>query len=81
VKIEAENESREGYQVYLGDDTLQQFGRPIYENVTFAELPQLMERMLKVYQMKRVSSQESFREFANRYDISELKQLFTVQSI
>ncbi|MFM2063309.1 MAG: hypothetical protein RLZZ507_2979 [Cyanobacteriota bacterium] len=81
VNIEAENETWEGYQMYLADDTLQQFGRQIYENVTFAELPQLMERMLKVYQIKRVSSQESFREFANRYDISELKQLFTVQSI
>lgn len=81
VNIEAENESWEGYQVYLGNDTSQKFGRQIYENVTFAELPQLMERMLKVYQMKRVSSQESFREFTSRYDISELKQLFTVQSI
>ncbi|MBD2296719.1 precorrin-3B synthase [Anabaena sphaerica FACHB-251] len=81
VNIKAENETLEGYQVYLGDDTLQQFGRQIYENVTFADLPQLMNRMLKVYQIKRVSSQESFREFANRYDISELKQLFSVQSI
>ncbi|TAF07176.1 MAG: precorrin-3B synthase [Nostocales cyanobacterium] len=81
VNIEAGNATVERYQVYLADDTLQLFGRQIYENVTFAELPQIMERMLKMYQIKRVSSQESFREFANRYDISELKQLFNVQSI
>lgn len=81
VNIEADNETVEGYQVYLGDDTLQKFGRPIYENVTCTELPQLLERILKVYQNQRFNSQESFREFANRYDIPELKQLFTVQSI
>jgi ferredoxin-nitrite reductase len=81
VNIEAENETVEGYQVYLGDDTLPKFGRPIYENVTCTELPQLLARILKVYQNQRVNSHESFREFANRYDIPELKQLFTVQSI
>ncbi|WP_353931522.1 precorrin-3B synthase [Okeanomitos corallinicola TIOX110] len=81
VNIEVENETLEGYEVYLGNDNLQQFGRQIYDHVPLAKLPQLLARMLRVYQTKRVNSQESFREFANRYDIPELKQLFTVQSI
>ncbi|MEA5576063.1 precorrin-3B synthase [Anabaena sp. UHCC 0451] len=81
VNLEAENETMIGYQVYLADDTVQQFGRQICDYVSVAKLPQLMEQMLKMYKSNRVNSQESFREFANRYDISELKQLFTVQSI
>jgi ferredoxin-nitrite reductase len=81
VNIEAKNETVETYQVYLSDDTGQQFGRLIYENVTFAELPQLLKRLLIVYQNNRFGSQESFREFTSRYDIPELKQLFTVESI
>ncbi|TAE53484.1 MAG: precorrin-3B synthase [Nostocales cyanobacterium] len=81
VNIEVENETLERYEVYLGEDNLQQFGRQIYENVPFAELPPLLTKMLKVYQTNRVNSQESFREFTNRYDIPELKQLFTDPSI
>ncbi|NET72806.1 MAG: precorrin-3B synthase [Sphaerospermopsis sp. SIO1G2] len=81
VEIEAEHETLERYEVYLGEDNLPKFGRQIYENLPFEEIPQLLTKMLKVYQTNRVNSQESFRQFTNRYDIPELKQLFTAESI
>ncbi|MEH1843389.1 MAG: precorrin-3B synthase [Nostoc sp.] len=66
VNIEADNGTVEGYHVYVGDSN-QKFGRELYQNVTFAELPALIERMLYVYKIHRLNSDESFGEFANRY--------------
>lgn len=81
INTETQHDKMETYQMYLADDSCQKFGRQIYAKVNFTQLPQLMERILKTYQIKRLNSQESFREFANRYDILQLQQLFTVQSI
>lgn len=81
INLEVQNKTMEGYQIYLGDENLQPFGRQVYESVPAANLPQLVERMLTVYQNQRVNSQESFPEFTSRYDISELKQLFSAHSL
>ncbi|MFN6456409.1 MAG: precorrin-3B synthase [Nostoc sp. EfeVER01] len=75
VTIEAENETVEGYHIYVGDSN-QKFGRELYQYVTFAELPALIGRMLYVYQIQRLNSDESFGEFANRYALAQLQQLF-----
>ncbi|MEH2253980.1 precorrin-3B synthase [Nostoc sp.] len=75
VSIEAENGTVEGYHVYVGDSK-HKFGREIYQYVTFAELPVLIERMLYVYKIQRLNSNESFGKFANRYAIAQLQQLF-----
>ncbi|WP_230967890.1 precorrin-3B synthase [Nostoc sp. WHI] len=75
VSIEAENGTVEGYHVYVGDSK-QKFGRELYKYVTFAELPVLIERMLYVYKIQRLNFNESFGEFANRYAIAQLHQLF-----
>ncbi len=80
VSIEAENGTVEGYHVYIGDNQ-QKFGREIYKYVTFAELPTLIERILQVYKIQRLNPNESFREFANRYAIAQLHQLFNHNSI
>ncbi|EFA68374.1 hypothetical protein CEP10_15485 [Cylindrospermopsis raciborskii S07] len=77
VNIEQENQSVPAYQVYIGNN----IHRPIYENFPFAQLPQLMENIFKVYILNRLSPQESFTEFANRYDISQLKEFFTQLSV
>jgi ferredoxin-nitrite reductase len=45
VSIETDNGTVEGYHVYVGDSK-EKFGRELYQNVTFAELPTLIERML-----------------------------------
>ncbi|MBD2506981.1 precorrin-3B synthase [Nostoc muscorum FACHB-395] len=66
VSIEDGNRTVEGYHVYVGDNE-HKFGREIYQYVTFAELPALIKRMLDVYQIQRLNSDESFGEFANRY--------------
>lgn len=75
VSIEADNGTVEGYHVYVGDSK-QKFGRELYQYVTFAELPALIERMLYVYKIQRLNSDESFGEFANRYPLAQLQQLF-----
>ncbi|OUL36498.1 precorrin-3B synthase [Nostoc sp. T09] len=75
VSVEEENGTVEGYRVYVGvDDNDLQFGRE-YQFVTVAKLPALIERMLLVYKTQRLNHDETFREFANRYQISQLKQL------
>lgn len=75
VSIQADNGTVEGYYVYVGGSK-QKFGREIYQYVTFAELPALIERMLYVYKIQRLNSDESFGKFANRYAIAQLQQLF-----
>ncbi|MDZ7962729.1 MAG: precorrin-3B synthase [Aulosira sp. DedQUE10] len=73
VCIEKENRTVEGYRVYVGiDDNDQKFGRE-YQFVTVANLPALIEKMLLVYKTQRLNLDETFREFANRYNISQLK--------
>ncbi|MEH2407949.1 precorrin-3B synthase [Nostoc sp.] len=79
VSIEADNGTVEGYHVYVGDSK-HKFGREIYQYVTFAELPALIKRMLYVYKIQRLNYNESFGEFANRYAIAQLHQLFTLFS-
>ena len=64
VSIEDGNGTVEGYHVYVGDSE-HKFGREIYQYVTFAELPALIKRMLDVYQIQRLNSDESFREFSD----------------
>ncbi|WP_442947486.1 precorrin-3B synthase [Nostoc sp.] len=75
VSIQADNGTVEGYHVYVGDSK-QKFGREIYQYVTFAKVPALIERMLSVYKIQRLNSDESFGKFANRYPIAQLQQLF-----
>jgi len=77
VNIRADNRIVEGYHVYVGDSE-QKFGHEIYRYVTFAELPALIERMLYVYKIQRLNSDESFGKFANRYAIPLLQQLFNI---
>ncbi|WP_226889239.1 NirA family protein [Nostoc sp. MG11] len=81
VNVEVDNGTVEGYHVYVGDgDNNQKFGRELYQYVTFEELPALFEQMLKTYEIQRRNSDESFGEFANRYAIAQLKQLFPSQN-
>ncbi|WP_083862866.1 precorrin-3B synthase [Calothrix sp. PCC 7507] len=77
ISWEENNRTTEGYHIYVGNgDCNQKFGREIYQSVAVAELPTLLEQMLKVYKIQRINSSESFGEFANRYAIAQLKHLF-----
>ncbi|MBN3906275.1 MAG: precorrin-3B synthase [Nostoc sp. NMS1] len=72
VSIEDDSGTLEGYHVYVGDSK-EKFGREIYQYVTFAELPALIERMLDVYKIQRLNLNESFREFSDRTSIAQLQ--------
>ncbi|MBD2514572.1 precorrin-3B synthase [Nostoc sp. FACHB-973] len=73
VNVEADNETVEAYHVHLGDsNSTQKFGREVYQYVTFAELPGLIEQILQMYKIKQQNSHESFQEFANRYPLPQL---------
>jgi ferredoxin-nitrite reductase len=83
ISLEENNSTKEGYHMYVGDgDQNQKFGRELYQFVSLAELPTLLEQMLEVYKIKRIYQNESFGEFANRHAIAHLKHLFaTCQKI
>jgi ferredoxin-nitrite reductase len=70
IRIEQENETVEGYDIYAGSKDLP-FGRQIFCGVTAAEIPQAIEQILRVYQRFRQDS-ESFGEFIDRTDADTL---------
>ena len=68
--------SEDKYQVYVGDsDHESKFGRVLYQDVPFAQLPPLIEKILQVYITKRLTRHESLGEFANRHSIAELQRM------
>ncbi|WP_242056274.1 MULTISPECIES: precorrin-3B synthase [unclassified Nostoc] len=72
------NGNIESYHIYVGDgDNHEKFGRLLYQNVSFKELPSLIEKMLNVYKSYRIHADESFKEFSYRYGITPLKELFS----
>lgn len=76
------NGTKEAYHLYIeDDDSNQKFGEEIYQNLALAELYPLIERMLKVYQKKRLHAEESFGAFAHRYGFSQLKQSFSPSNL
>ncbi|MCG6138030.1 MAG: precorrin-3B synthase [Nostoc sp. LLA-1] len=85
VSLESDNKTVETYDIYIGDswrgeaigDSNQKFGREIYQNVTVAELPRLIKQMLDVYKIQCPNPDETFGKFVNRYEIAQLKQLFS----
>ncbi|MGV0027819.1 precorrin-3B synthase [Phormidesmis priestleyi] len=68
------------YDIYISDNAEEntQFGQIIHPKVPPTSLPPLIENMLKTYQLKREDS-ESFREFTQRYSLSQLQHLFNQQ--
>jgi ferredoxin-nitrite reductase len=72
----------ETYHIYVGDsENYEKFGRQIYQYVSFAEIPALIEQMLKAYQIHRLNPTEPFTEFVNRYETSQIKELFTIPAL
>jgi ferredoxin-nitrite reductase len=86
VNLESDNETLAAYHIYIGDglgsvatgDSQEKFGRQLYQYVTVAEVPILLAQMLQVYQVKRQNPHESFGEFVNRYEITQLQSLFSL---
>ncbi|MFM7365968.1 MAG: precorrin-3B synthase [Cuspidothrix sp.] len=58
-----------GYQVYI-------LGHLLYEYVTIAKIPNLIQEMLTVYQQQRLGLGETFNQFITRHS-QQLHQLFS----
>ncbi len=61
----------EGYHIYMGDD--QESLKHHLGDAIAADVSSWIERLLHLYQQHQKSPKESFREFASRYFISDLK--------
>ncbi len=61
----------DSYDVYVGTGE-SSFGRKILHSVSAAQIPGLIEQLLRIYQEKRVQAQ-SFREFMNCQNLTQLK--------
>lgn len=80
--VEDEDDSGEAYHVYLGGGygDNEKIGREIYRDIKADKVPEIIERMLKVYLSNRESDSEDFQTFVNRFEISDLSRLFDSSS-
>jgi ferredoxin-nitrite reductase len=69
----------EGYHLSVGGGAHEEqaLARELYRDVTAADLPAVVERVLSLYLARR-SGTESFQDFTKRQSIDELKQVFGV---
>ena len=76
ARVPQGDQSVEGYHVYVGGGLEQErgLGRELASGLPFAELPPLLERLLRSYQARRLP-RESFVEFARRHDTESLRAL------
>ena len=51
-------------------------GRQVFTGIPAAEIPELIEKMLKGY-LRRREGTESFQAFAIRHDLNTLQAIFT----
>jgi ferredoxin-nitrite reductase len=65
-------DQREFYQLYVGTGNTP-FGRELYPAVSPSQLPNLILRMLQIYQHRRIAH-ESFRDFGDRHPLETLRQ-------
>ena len=83
TKVAVGEDMVEGYHLFVGggygNDA--EIGRELYRDVTSAELPAVIERILNGYLQHRAGPEESFRQFVVRQSVDELKQKFTAQAV
>ncbi len=78
IQIERGDETIEGYDIYAGRKDLP-FGRQIFQAVSPIEMPDAIERMLRVYQRLREPG-ESLGEFVDRQAIDQLQELLSTEN-
>jgi ferredoxin-nitrite reductase len=78
VKVASGSISGEGYNIVLGGGTGPHagVGREVFKGISSAEVPLLIERILKIYRARR-NQGESFLDFARRHELKELQELFS----
>lgn len=83
AKVDAGSDTEtEGYHVYLGGGwgSDQAIARELTRDVPAAEVPQLIERMLKAYLVHRTGPQESFHQFCKRHPLETLRGFLAEQA-
>jgi ferredoxin-nitrite reductase len=83
TKVAVGDDMVEGYHIFVGGGfgLEQGIGREVYRNVTAAEAPATIERMLRAYLSNRRGEQESFLEFSRRLPREELVKLFDAEGV
>jgi ferredoxin-nitrite reductase len=78
VKVNAGGASVEGYNIVFGGGCGSDagIGKEVFKGISFAEVPVLLERVLKTYLNRRQAS-ESFAAFTRRHDVKQLQELFS----
>lgn len=78
VKVSVSGESVEGYHIVFGGGTGARAGiaKEVFQGISFAEVPRLLERALKIYLERRWPG-ESFAEFTRRHEVKELQEMFS----
>lgn len=78
VKVNVGGESVEGYHVVFGGGTGVEaaIGRQVFTGISFGELPQLLERVLRTYLARREAG-ETFASFTRRHDVKQLQEMFS----
>lgn len=79
IALVGNQEMIDSYDVYVGTGE-SSFGRQIWQAVSAAEIPGLIERLLRIYQEKRLPNQ-SFREFMNRQNLTQLQHWLNHDSL
>ncbi len=78
VKVNASGESVEGYDIVFGGG----FGadaaiaKEVFKGISFAEVPKLLEHVLKIYLSLR-NSGESFAAFTRRHEAKQLQEMLS----
>jgi ferredoxin-nitrite reductase len=77
VQESEEADPVEGYHIHVGGGFGEHaaLGRELFRDVKAAETPRAIERILSAYIANRLSSQESFLDFAGRYDDAALRAI------
>ena len=78
TKTKLSAESLEAYHIFIGGGfgKNQMFGRQVFAGIPATELPDILERMLRVY-LKQRNGRESFQQFTNRHEVGRLQELFS----
>jgi ferredoxin-nitrite reductase len=79
AKVSQAGVSVEGYHILLGGQCVggQALGREVFHGIPFAEIPPLLETVLKTYLARRSSRQETFVQFTSRHSVKELQEMFS----
>jgi ferredoxin-nitrite reductase len=79
TKTKVGGESVDAYHVFVGGGfgRNQAVGRQVFSSVTHAELPAVVERMLRAYLRHRFGQTETFQQFTQRHSVGRLQELFS----